>query len=253
MTTVESVDRKGATLLAAEGLSKRFGGVQAVDDVSLEVREAEIVGLIGPNGSGKSTTFSLISGTVRADRGRVVIGGRDVTGMPPHRIVRRGLVRTFQLTRVFPEMTVFENLAVSVGAAGVEQPKVWELVELVGLAPKVLHRAGELSFGQQKLLELLRAALLEPRLLLLDEPFAGVNETMERQLVALVQHLRRARGSAFLLIDHEMRLMMELCGHIYVMDSGSILCEGPPDVVRHDPATLEAYFGKGHIAGSRGP
>jgi len=244
--------RAGEVVLELIKLRKSFGGVVAVGGLDATVHQGEITGLIGPNGSGKTTTFSLITGTTRADSGNVLLGGEEITSWRTHRIANRGLLRTFQLTRVFPQMTVFENLTVRSGARRVTRESlVWELAEIVGLHTKLDEYAGALSFGQQKLLELVRASALQPSVMLLDEPFAGVNETMERHLVDFIQHVRRERKCSFFLIDHEMQLIMELCDHIYVIASGSLICEGPPAVVQADQATRQAYFGSGFIAGAR--
>ena len=247
----ERHERAAPVVLELVEVKKRFGGVIAVDGLSATVHEGEITGLIGPNGSGKTTTFSLISGTTPIDSGSIVLRGEAINGLSPHRIANRGLIRTFQITRIFPQMTVFENLTVRRGQRRAAQERlVWELTELVGLHTKLDDFAGNLSYGQQKLLELVRAASLEPSVMLLDEPFAGVNETMERHLVDFIHHVRRERRCSFFLIDHEMRLIMELCDFIYVMSNGALICEGPPDVVQRDEATMQAYFGKGFVAGA---
>ena len=245
--------RRPEVLLDVFELRKRFGGVQAVGGIDCSVRRGEITGMIGPNGSGKTTTFGMLGGSVRPDGGTIRLAGDDITGRPPFKIVRAGLVRTFQLTRVFADMTVVENLAVGVSGGREQRDMMWELLEMVGLSRLALDYAGSLSFGQQKLLELVRASLLEPQVMLLDEPFAGVNPTMERRLIDFILFGRDQRGMSFFVIDHEMRLMMEICDHIYVMDSGRMICEGPPSVVQNDEATIEAYFGRGHVGGTRAP
>ena len=240
--------RPAEKLLEVEELSKRFDGVLAVNGLSISVGRGEIVGLVGPNGSGKTTTFNMISGSIPADTGEVVFGGKNITRERPYSIARAGLVRTFQLTRVFNEMTVFENLATGPGSSQeVVEGTIGPLLELVGLEDHVSTPASQLSIGQQKLLEIVRAAALDAKLFLLDEPFAGVNPTMERKLVGLILELQK-RGATFLIIDHEIQLIAELCSHVYVMDYGENLAEGTPDEVRADPRTLEAYFGKGYIA-----
>jgi branched-chain amino acid transport system ATP-binding protein len=240
-------------LLDVGELRKSFGGVRAVSSFSCEVRTGEIVGLIGPNGSGKTTSFSMIAGSIRPDGGRVRFDGSDITGKRSFQIARRGLVRTFQLTRMFVDLSVHENLLVGQGrsdARGIA--KALELIELVGLQEKIRDLAGSLSFGQQRLLELVRGAALGPKLFLLDEPFAGINPSMEEKLLVLIRHLRDEEGMSFLIVDHEMRLIMELCEYIYVMDRGRNLTDGLPSAVRSDAATLDAYFGKGYVAGARG-
>ncbi|MDH3729717.1 MAG: ABC transporter ATP-binding protein [Acidimicrobiia bacterium] len=243
--------RPDSLLLEVSGLTKHFGGVVAVDDLDLRVNRGEIVGLIGPNGSGKTTTFNIISGALRPDEGTIVFDGTDITSWPTYRIARAGLARTFQLTRVFDEMTVYENLVAAAGSrAEVVEERIGPLLELVRLEDHLAMPAGNLSIGQQKLLEMVRAAALGADLFLLDEPFAGINPTMERHLIDLINHLQ-SEGSTFLLIDHEMQLVTELCSYIYLMDFGRNFAEGTPEEVREDPRTLEAYFGKGYIAGTR--
>ncbi len=240
--------RSGESILEVDQLSKRFAGVVAVNKLSFTVGQNEIVGLVGPNGSGKTTTFNLISGLIPADDGKVVFASKDITRERPYRIARAGLVRTFQLTRVFNEMTVFENLATGPGSSReVVEDTIGPLLKLVGLEDHIASPASQLSIGQQKLLEMIRAASLGARLFLLDEPFAGVNPTMERKLVGLIRELHKG-GATFLIIDHEIPLIAELCNYVYVMDYGEKLAEGSPDEVRSDPKTLEAYFGKGYIA-----
>lgn len=256
MTAARAVGADGTrpaeVVLEAVNVQKRFGGVTAVDNVSLDVRDQEITGLIGPNGSGKTTTFSIIGGTLKADSGDVRLNGQSLAKSSPGDVARSGVVRTFQMTRVFPQMTVFENLTMRLGLTQtMADSELWELVELVGLHVKLDTYAGELSYGQQKLLELIRAAALKPKVLLLDEPFAGVNETMERRLVELIRHIRTTHRTSVFLIDHEMKIIMDLCDHIYVLANGSLICEGEPAHVQNDRATMEAYFGKGRIAGSR--
>jgi branched-chain amino acid transport system ATP-binding protein len=240
-------------LLDVGELRKSFGGVHAVSSFSCEVRTGEIVGLIGPNGSGKTTSFSMIAGSIRPDGGRVRFDGSDITGKRSFQIARRGLVRTFQLTRMFVDLSVHENLLVGQGRSDAKGiAKALELIELVGLQEKIRDLAGSLSFGQQRLLELVRGAALGPKLFLLDEPFAGINPSMEEKLLVLIRHLRDEEGMSFLIVDHEMRLIMELCEYIYVMDRGRNLTDGLPSAVRSDAATLDAYFGKGYVAGARG-
>ena len=244
--------RSPDVVLEATGMTKRFGGVIAVKDVSLDVREHEVTGLIGPNGSGKTTTFSMIGGTIRPDDGEVRLRGESLSRRSPHEIARRGVVRTFQLTRVFPQMTVFENLTMRLGVRRtLAQDDLWELIHMVGLHVKLDAYAGELSYGQQKLLDLVRAVSMKPAVLLLDEPFAGVNATMERRLVDLIRYIRRAHQTSVFLIDHEMNVIMNLCDHIFVLANGSLICAGEPTHVQNDPATMEAYFGKGRITGPR--
>ena len=238
-------------VLTVRNLHKSYGGVLAINGLNIDVQKQKITGLIGPNGSGKTTTFSIISGMTMSDSGEITFNGELITQLKPFQISNRGLLRTFQLTRVFPKMTVLENLTVRDGfRKAINDQLMWELIEIVGLANNLSDMAGTLSFGQQKLLELVRAACRKPVLMLLDEPFAGVNETMERNLVDFIHHLQNERNCTFVLIDHEMRLMMELCDHIYVMSNGSLIFKGSPVEVQNDPGTRDAYFGKGRIGAS---
>ena len=239
-------------LLAVEGLTKRFGGVAAVDDCSFAVEEGTITALIGPNGSGKTTAFNLITGYLPADAGTVSFDGHVVRRPDPTRLARDGLARTFQRARVFPELTVQQNLAVAVqrpwremlrralGAA--EQARADELIEEFGLGRVACDRAGSLSFGQRKLLEFASLLMGEPRLILLDEPAAGVNpvmvETMERHIREL-----HGRGLTFLIVEHDMHLVMRLSDTVIVLDHGQAIATGPPLEVQRDPLVLDAYLG----------
>ena len=258
------------SVLRVEGVSKSFGGVRAVADCHVTVAERSITGLIGPNGSGKTTLFNVITGMAPADAGATYFRGRNILGLKPHEIFRLGMSRTFQITRVFRKMTVMENLRVAtppgkstttVRAWAEELLKLfdlWELrdrfaedtsygqqklLEFAGLTAFAGEYAANLSYGQQKLLEFVRALVPDPDLILLDEPFAGVNRVMAQKLVELIRRFQ-ARGTTFFLIDHEMKIVMEICDWIYVMDFGRVIAQGGPDVVRSDPRVLEAYFGR---------
>lgn len=249
----DDVTTRGAAaepVLKAVDLQKRFGGVIAVDGVSLSVHRSQIVGLIGPNGSGKTTTFNLIAGTTRSDGGRVYISGRDATRARPWKVAQLGLVRTFQLTRVFPEMTVLENLAV--GRKRSQSASIpWDLLERTDLTSKLTDHAGDLSFGQQKIIELIRGLVLKPSIMLLDEPFAGLNPGTARELVAIIQYIRDMHEMAFLIIDHNLGLLMLMTSFVYVMSEGRVIALGTPADVQTDNATMEAYLGKRVAARSR--
>jgi ABC-type branched-subunit amino acid transport system ATPase component len=229
-------------LLEVRGVSKRFGGVQALDAVDLSISAGGITGLIGPNGSGKSTLFHVVSGVQRPDGGEVSFDGGRISGLAPHEISRRGLARTFQLTRLFGQMTVRENLA-AVARGPAAHERAGELLRLVGLDPLGDEYAANLSYGQGKLLEFARALVNDPRLVLLDEPFAGVNPVMEQRLIAHVHELV-GRGVTFLVTDHEMRIILALCGELYVLDHGVVIARGAPEEVRRNQAVIEAYFGR---------
>ena len=240
------------TLLEVDGLSKRFGGVTAVSDATFSVRSGTITGLIGPNGSGKTTVFNLITGYLKADAGSVRFGGERVRRPNPRRLYRSGLSRTFQQARVFPEMTLVENLVVAVarpawalgrrGVSRADASRAGELLERFGLGSHAHRRARELSFGQRKLLEFATVLMGRPRLVLLDEPASGVNPLMVEQME---RHIRDvyAEGVTFLVVEHDMNLVMRLCDPIVVLDHGAKIAEGHPVEVRADPAVLDAYLG----------
>jgi len=230
-------------ILRVSGLTKRYGGLTAVNNCSFQVPEGGICALIGPNGSGKSTTFDLISGIQRADRGEVLYQGRRINGLKPYEITRRGLCRTFQITRVFPQMTLVENMEVAASKGGETRQKARQLLDFVGLSHLAEEYGGNLSYGQQKLLEFARILMTDPDFIMLDEPFAGVNPVMEEKLVAHILGLQE-RGKTFLIIDHEMKIIMSLCQLIFVLDHGELIAEGEPEAIQRDERVVEAYFGK---------
>jgi ABC-type branched-subunit amino acid transport system ATPase component len=238
-------------LLRAEALSKAFGGVRALDEATVTVREGSIAGLIGPNGSGKTTLFNIVTGYERCDAGTVRFGGEAITDLPPERVFAAGIGRTFQITRIFPRLSVLENMLVPargrslrrVGPAA--RRRAAGLLERVGLDAMAAWEAGTLSFGQRKLLELACVLSCEPALILLDEPAGGVNPTLINSLAGHIRDLN-AGGVTFLIVEHNMEFVMGLCDEVTVLDAGQVITSGPPDIIRTDKRVLDAYLGAGY-------
>jgi branched-chain amino acid transport system ATP-binding protein len=238
--------RPDEVALDVRDLRKAFGGVRAVDGCSFAVPRGRISGLIGPNGSGKTTTFNLLTGVATPDGGQVIHRGEDIAGLRPHRIFRRGIVRTFQITRIFREMTVFENMLSVTGLAvpdRVARARAEELIAFVNLGHLRGEYGGRLSYGQQKLLEFARALMSDPDVILLDEPAAGVNRTL---LASLLDHIHelRERGKTILIVEHDMNVIMGHCEWVFVMDSGAKIAEGVPAEIQRDERVIDAYFGR---------
>ena len=235
-------------ILWTQQLTKRYGGVVAVDRVDLSIPAGAITGLIGPNGSGKTTLLNLVSGVVRPDSGRVYFENDRIDGVRPHRLARSGIGRTFQRARVFPQLSVLENLLCvrPNGGDGSFHSKVARIAGELGLELLLSDPAGTLSFGQQRRLEFARTLLGEPRLLLLDELFSGVDPVTNANLVRRLRDLRRQQTTT-LLIDHDMNLVMDVCDHVVVMDRGTLVAEGPPARVQRDERVLAAYLGTAEV------
>jgi branched-chain amino acid transport system permease protein len=256
--TVASGDggpRPSRTLLEVKGLSKSFGGLRAVDDLSFAVREGTITGLIGPNGSGKTTAFNLIDGMMRRDAGEVRFDGRRIDGLRPWSRAHLGLGRTFQITRLFRQMSVLENVVAPLrsfrptqlfagAVSGAEVERAEELLEFVGMRRFAHRPAAELSFGQQKLVELAQVLMLDPKLILLDEPAGGINPTLIDRLVEKILELNAA-GKTFLIVEHNMPLVAELCDPVIVLARGTKIAEGSAGEIQRDPPVLDAYLGEG--------
>ncbi|PSP85477.1 ABC transporter ATP-binding protein [Halobacteriales archaeon QS_6_64_34] len=259
-TTSDAVD---APLLEVDGLRKEFGGVTAVDGASFRVAPGSLTGLIGPNGAGKSTTFNCITGIHEPTGGTVRFDGQDVTGLAPYTLAKRGLVRTFQIARELSEMTVLENVMLAPpGQRGESATRAvlpglreqvqeaerevvdaaWETLDFFEIDHLAHENAGSLSGGQRKLLEMARVLSTDPEMVLLDEPLAGVNPTLEEKLLDRVDELRRD-GLTFLLVEHDMDVIMRHCEHIIVMHQGQVLAEGDASTIQSDERVLEAYLG----------
>ena len=250
-------------ILEIDGVEKRFGGVHAVDGASFEVERGAITALIGPNGAGKSTLFDVVSGFERADAGAIRLDGSSIYRLPAYSIARRGLVRTFQLTKTLNVMSVLDNMLLAAPGHPGERFHGWltsplaarrrereartqasELLDLFSLGAHAGDYAGTLSVGQRKLLELARALMLRPRLILLDEPLAGVNPTLGRRLLEHIEGLRGREGTTVLFVEHDMEVVMNHSDRVIVMAEGRVIAEGPPDEVRRSQVVVEAYLGK---------
>ncbi len=244
-------------LLRTDGVTKAFGGVQALNGACVEVGEGTVAGLIGPNGSGKTTLFNVITGYERADAGQVYFGGRELTNAAPDKVFAAGIGRTFQLTRIFARLTVLENMLVAAqtrdrprGALAWLGRDAWthqrrratELLEFVGIERHANLLAGSLSYGQRKLLELAYVLVADPAVILLDEPAGGVNPTLINHIADRIRELNSG-GKTFLIVEHNMEFVMGLCDTVTVLESGAVVASGPPDIIRTDKRVLDAYLG----------
>jgi len=232
------------SILEIRHVTKHFGGVTAVNDCSLALEPGRIFGLIGPNGSGKTTLFNLLNGIEPCDAGEIRFKGERIDGLPPHQIARRGMGRTFQIIRVFPEMNALENLlVVARGDWDAASRRALDLLAFVKLDRLKREYAGNLSYGQQKLLEFVRVLMTDPELILLDEPAAGINRTLLNDLLEAIRDLR-AQGKTVFIVEHDMKVVMELSEKVFVLDHGEKIAEGPPGVIQADERVIEAYFGR---------
>jgi branched-chain amino acid transport system ATP-binding protein len=246
-----------SALLSLQGVTKRFGGVAAVDRVSFDVAVGEILGVIGPNGAGKTTLLDCVSGVYRLDAGRIALEGTVISSLPPHRIARLGIGRTFQVVRPFASMTVRENAAVGAlfGASRLRVARAFEaadeVLELVGMAGKAALPVGSLTIPDRKRLEVARALATRPRLLLLDEVMAGLNSVEGDEALEMVRTVHRS-GVTIVLIEHVMRVVVGVCERVVVLDFGQTLAEGPPAEVLKDRRVIEAYLGEKYARRSNG-
>ena len=238
-------------VLRAEGLSKRFGGLRANDDVSLSLEKGQILGLIGPNGAGKSTCFAMLAGSIPPTSGRVFLGEQEITGLPAFRVARAGVVRTHQIVRPFANLTVIENCTVAAAQcsgrddAG-SRELAREMLRFVGLEKRRNDYPAGLTLAQRKRLEMARALSCAPKALLLDEVIAGVNPVEARDMVALIRRIRDEQGISILMTEHVMAAVMSLCEHVVVLDAGKLIAAGVPKEVVQNAAVIEAYLGKKH-------
>jgi neutral amino acid transport system ATP-binding protein len=241
------------SLLEVREVAKAFGGIRALEACSITVEAGSITGLIGPNGSGKTTLFNIVTGYEALDRGQISLAGASITNARPDKIFALGIGRTFQLTRIFPRLTVMENMHVAAQRQGLaallgrwsssrEQRRALELLDFVGITHLKDMPAANLSYGQKKLLEFAYILIAEPRIILLDEPAGGINPTMINQLAERIRTLNQ-RGVTFLIVEHNMEFVMGLCDRVMVLHRGARIAEGTPQAVRQNPAVLEAYLG----------
>jgi len=235
-------------LLEVHDVFKHFGGIPALDGVSLSVEEGKIHGVIGPNGAGKTTMFNVINGVYIAEKGTILFKGREITDSKPNKIAHMGIGRTFQVPRVFNEMTLMDNMMVPIIPRRISKKegerKALELLEMADLTHLRDQLGVEISGGQKKLLEFMRTMMADPEVVLMDEPFAGVNPALIERLIEITFELNKTRSKTFLLISHDIPSVMKLCKNLTVLSAGKTIAEGESEKVRHDPAVIDAYLGR---------
>jgi branched-chain amino acid transport system ATP-binding protein len=235
---------KTEPILSIEDVVKKFGEVAALDHCSFTIERGSMTGLIGPNGAGKTTLFNLITGVLQPDAGHVYFKGEDITGIKPHKIAQKGVGRTYQIIRIFPKMTLLENLiVVGKGKESRVIERAMELLDRVKLVDKKDDYASALSFGQQKLLSLAQVLMLDAELILLDEPAAGINPTLQNELMTLIHQLNR-QGKTFVIVEHDMNVIMGHCGHAIALNYGQMIAEGTCKEIQDNELLLEHYFGR---------
>jgi branched-chain amino acid transport system ATP-binding protein len=231
-------------ILRIDDVVKKFGEVAALDHCSFQIEAGTITGLIGPNGAGKTTLFNLITGVIQPDDGHIYLKGEEITGKKPYEIARRGVGRTYQIIRIFPKMTLLENLiVVGKGTERTTTERALELLRLVKLDEKREDYASDLSFGQQKLLSLAQVLMLDPQLILLDEPAAGINPTLQNELMGLIHRLNE-EGKTFIIVEHDMNVIMNHCQNAIALNYGQKIAEGSCSLIQKDERLLEHYFGR---------
>lgn len=251
-------------MLRVEGLTKNFGGLRAVDNVTFDIPKGIICGLIGPNGSGKTTLFNLITGFLTITSGQIYFQDKLISGLPAYQIAQQGITRTFQLVRVFQRLTVMENMMLGYKGHSGEEPwnvvfhnkqyknddrvaldKAYDLLKVVGMQDIINERAENLPYAEQKMVEITRALMGDPELIMLDEPASGINPTLVNRILDYIRYLRDSQGKTFIIVEHDMKVIMNLCDHIIVLNHGEKIAEGTPHEVSKNQDVIEAYLGGG--------